>query len=123
MSAGYNVLLRKAAAAKRKLQEAESKARAAKEVFSAAEAELMAAMQAEDLRTLNGAGVQAAITRRDTPTIEDPEALYKYIKRTGALDLLQRRLNAAAWRARIEDGKRPPGITVISKLGLRFKFD
>lgn len=44
------------------------------------------------------------------PRIEDPDALYKYIKKTGAFDLLQRRLNDAAIKERWEDQKQVPGV-------------
>jgi hypothetical protein len=44
------------------------------------------------------------------PRIEDPDALYAHIKKTGDFDLLQRRLNNAAVKERWDDPKNKKGV-------------
>lgn len=44
------------------------------------------------------------------PQVKDWDAFYKYVKRTGQFDLMQRRLATPAVEARWEDGKEIPGV-------------
>lgn len=53
---------------------------------------------------------KAVVVTESIPRVENWDATYKYIKRTGAFELLQRRLNNAAVKERLEDGKTVPGV-------------
>ena len=47
-------------------------------------------------------------------------AILDYVKRTGAVDLLQKRLTASAVKARWEDGEIVDGIEPVTKRSLKF---
>jgi hypothetical protein len=51
------------------------------------------------------------ITKRAVPKPEDWDKTFKYIKRTGRFDLLQRRLSDSAIQEMWESGKEVPGVT------------
>jgi hypothetical protein len=57
---------------------------------------------------------KVAIITKEVPTVEDWPKLHAYIKRTGAFDLLSRRLNEAAVRERWEDRKQIDGVGVYT---------
>jgi hypothetical protein len=59
-----------------------------------------------------GATGALALVPRSVYSIIDPREFYRFIARTKSFDLLQRRLNDSAVRARFEEGKRVPGIEV-----------
>jgi hypothetical protein len=50
------------------------------------------------------------IVTADEPAAQDWEDVYKYIKKTGSFDLLNRAINRAAVRERWDNGKEIPGI-------------
>jgi hypothetical protein len=61
---------------------------------------------------------KVVVRTEQIPQVEDWEATYKYIKRTGAFDLLQRRLNTRAVLDRLEDGKAVPGTKMFTAVKL-----
>lgn len=50
------------------------------------------------------------VITKEVPRVEDWEKFYGYVKRFGAFDLLQRRLNETAYADRVADKKKVPGI-------------
>jgi hypothetical protein len=83
--------------------------------------ELESALKEYFIATLpksNATGIAGRVARvqiedKPIPTIEDSERLYAYIKKTGAFDLLQRRLNESAVKERFEDHKVIPGVGIF----------
>lgn len=57
---------------------------------------------------------KAVVYTESIPRVEDWDKTYAYIKRHNAFELLQRRLNAAAVKERLEDGKQIPGVGSFS---------
>lgn len=57
-----------------------------------------------------GKKAQAQIVVKQEPTVEDRAALQKYIVKTGAFELLQGKLAAAAVRERWDLGEKVPGV-------------
>lgn len=57
---------------------------------------------------------QVSVYTDVVPQAEDWDKVFKYIKRTGEFDLLQRRLNSAAVKERWEDNKSIPGVTTFN---------
>lgn len=57
-----------------------------------------------------GKRFKAIIVRDFKPVIEDYEQFTAHIQKTGEFDLLNRALNAAAFKARAEEGVAVPGI-------------
>lgn len=58
------------------------------------------------------------VVTEDVPQVDDWEAFYKYIKKTGSFDLLNRAINAASVRARWDAGKVIPGMTKFTAVKL-----
>lgn len=63
-----------------------------------------------DSNGVMGLRYKAEVKREQRPTVEDWEKFYAHVKKTGAFDLLQRRLNDAAVKERLEDKKGVPGV-------------
>lgn len=53
---------------------------------------------------------RVTVVSKVIPQVKDWDAFYKYVKKTGSFDLMQRRLTAPAVEARWEDGKEIPGV-------------
>jgi len=66
------------------------------------------------------AGKVARVTRhvKRVPTVKDWAALYVYIKKTGAFELLQRRVADAAVKERWDAGKQVPGVEAFTTVTL-----
>lgn len=58
------------------------------------------------------AGKLARVTviTKVVPQVKDWDAFYKYVKKTGEFDLMQRRINDGAIKERWEAGKEIPGV-------------
>ncbi len=72
--------------------------------------EIMAILEADGLEGAKGRMATAAITRTTVGNVTDWDALYKYIKKTGEFDLMQKRLTDTAYRERLENGVVVPGV-------------
>lgn len=59
-----------------------------------------------------GKTVNASIVYKDIIQVEDWDAYYANILKSKSFDLLQKRVNDAAVKARLEDGKKVPGIKI-----------
>lgn len=57
-----------------------------------------------------GKVARVTVVTKEIPQVKDWEAFYKYVKKTGQFDLLQRRLTDAAIKERWENGKEIPGV-------------
>lgn len=68
---------------------------------------------------LGDSGYVAKVTSSDEPFITDFTKLAEYIKREGALDLLQKRLTPTAVKLRWRDGLTVPGIGTTTKFDLK----
>lgn len=58
----------------------------------------------------SGKIARVSVVTKQVPQVKDWDQLYKYIKRTGQFDLIQRRLSPTAVRDRWDDGKKIPGV-------------
>lgn len=56
---------------------------------------------------------RVTVVNDTTPQVEDWDALYRYIKRTGSFELLNRALSKSAANERIEAGKAIPGVKLF----------
>ena len=72
----------------------------------------------QDLEGARGKQAQASISRRESPRIEDDQRFFAYVKRTGQIDLLQRRLSSEAVKERWKAGKEVPGVGKFTKIEL-----
>lgn len=86
------------------------------------------ALQAEEQRILNhiidtvdadteagavGKRYKGVIKRELVPVVEDWEKFHAYIKKTGSFDLLNKAINRAAAKERLEAGKAIPGVDTM----------
>lgn len=53
---------------------------------------------------------RVTVVTKEVPQVEDWDAFYKFVKKTGQFDLMQRRLTDAAIKERWENGKEIPGV-------------
>jgi len=69
----------------------------------------------KNIKKSNATGVagklaRATVNTKDVPAVKDWKKVYRYISQTKSWDLLGRSMNSAAWRERIESGKKVPGV-------------
>lgn len=64
----------------------------------------------KDATSVGGKLVVVSIDEEDVPTVTDWPKLYAHIKKTGAWELLQRRVAVPAVRERWEEDKAIPGV-------------
>lgn len=62
-----------------------------------------------------GKTARATVVVKDYPTVTDWDSFYKYIKKTGSFELLQRRLSEGAIKERWEGKKTIPGVGVFKR--------
>lgn len=53
---------------------------------------------------------RVTVVTKQIPQVKDWDAFYKYVKKTGQFDLMQRRITDAAIKERWEAGKEVPGV-------------
>ena len=98
----------------------EKKAEAVKEQESALEGYVLETFRKTDLDGARGKVAVAGITQATVPTVKDWDALYKYVKKKDAWDLLQKRVSATAYRERLDEKVVVPGVEpfTVTKLSL-----
>ena len=69
----------------------------------------------ENLPKSEASGVAGKLARvtvvtKQVPQVKDWDAFYKYVKKTGSFDMMQKRLSDAAIKERWEAGKEVPGV-------------
>jgi hypothetical protein len=107
--------LSEAIEARRKAQAA---ADAAQEVEDGLRAAVLQAMLDAEIESTRGAGMTVSVRRSTVPQVQDWAALDAYIVKHKALDLLQRRVSATAWRERVDAGQEVPGVTAFTRVDL-----
>lgn len=78
-------------------------------------------LKAFDKDAIDGCKVKhgtARIRKADFPSIKDRKAFDAYVLKNKALDLFQNRVSSTAWKARLEDGQKVPGISVFTRIGV-----
>lgn len=75
---------------------------------------LIAVLPKSDATGASGRVARAQVVTSVVPQVEDWEALYKHVRRTGSFELLQRRLADNAIKERWDDGKKVPGVGTFS---------
>lgn len=95
-----------------------AKAEAEKQQEGLIEGKILEMFKKSELEGAQGKVAQSSIKLSEVPTIEDWEKFEKHLKKSGELDLMQRRLSVEACRERWKDKKTIPGVTVFTKVGL-----
>lgn len=98
--------------------EAQGKVDEMKAKESALHDHILNSFEKSELEGGKGEVASASVKRTTTMRITDWEAFYKYVAENGAFDLLQRRGNDAAFRARLEDNLTVPGTEPFQVVSL-----
>lgn len=90
--------------------EAEKKVDEMKAEESALRAEIAKMLEESGVEGATGSIANARRTTKTVGNVKDWTLLFQYVKDNDAFDMLQRRVNDAAFRARLEDGEAVPGV-------------
>lgn len=63
-----------------------------------------------DASGVAGKVARVTVVTKPTPQVKDWDAFYKYVKKSGEFELMQRRLSDTAIRERWDAGKKVPGV-------------
>lgn len=99
--------------------EFEAKANAIEKQIKEKKEKLLGRLKKSKLDGATGALGRAVVDEEDVPNVEDFQKLCAYAAKTKGWDLLQKRVSKEAWRARIADGKKVPGIKIFHRVALR----
>jgi hypothetical protein len=82
-------------------------------------AHLIEKLPLQNASSIAGISARVSLEPRTVPTVGDWDAVFRFIKKTGKFELLQRRLSDAVVKELWDDGKKVPGvgqleITVLS---------
>ena len=102
-----------------KQDEYESKVNAIKAEIVKKKETLLKRIKKSDLNGASGALGRAVIDDEDIPNVEDFDKLCQYAAKTKSWDLLQKRVSKEAWRLRVAEGKKVPGVTTFRRIALR----
>lgn len=87
--------------------------------YSALEAHLIASIPKEDLQGATGRTARVELDRKTVPTAKDWDAIYAYIKKTGAWELLHKRLSSTACNERWAAKRTIPGVEPFTVVKLK----
>lgn len=103
-----------------KLKIEEAKLKPTKEKIAKKRIEVMQALNEAKTETSSGKLGKVSISRKTNLIIEEPDQFYKFVNRTKGYDLLPKSVNAAAYKARIDAGKKVAGVRAEVVRVLRF---
>lgn len=101
------------------IKKEEAKLAKLKERYEAKEEEIFGSFNNEELMGAQGKLGKVTIARSDHAVVKDWDKLYKFILRNKAFELLQKRVSGAAYRERLEAGKKVPGLENFVKVELK----
>lgn len=99
----------------------EQKAEKVKKDEDVLEKHLLETFGKSDLEGARGKLAVAGVTLSTVPSVKDWDKLYAYIKKKDAFDLLQRRVSATAYRARLDEKVVVPGVESFNVVKLSVK--
>ena len=103
---------------KQKVSTLTGKCNKEKEILSALERDILQRMQKEGLETSGGKLAKITIQDKTFPDVFDWDKFYKYIKKNDAWDMLQKRVSSVAYKARLDDKVKVPGVKKFTKHSL-----
>ena len=77
---------------------------------SALREHIIATLPKSEASGVAGKLARVTVVTKEVPQVEDWDAFYKHVKKTGQFDLLQRRVGDSAIKERWESGKEVPGV-------------
>lgn len=82
------------------------------------EGELFKLLGEKNLVSMKTEEVTVSIKKQPVPVLEDWDKYFKYAKRKGNEDLIQKSVPSRAWRERYDDGKKVPGTSSFQRVSL-----
>lgn len=107
---------------KKKLINLESKTNAQKKVVTELQEEMMDLMIASGTTSYKGTTASLSLVTSNVPTLKDFGKFTTWIKKHNAFDLLQKRISTTAYRDRVENGEKIPGVDTFVKNSLRISL-
>jgi NADPH-dependent 7-cyano-7-deazaguanine reductase QueF len=77
------------------------------------EEHIIALLESQNLKSGRGKVATVTISQKDTPALLDYEKFAKYLKKTGNVHLLQKRLATTAIKEMMDDGQKIPGVELL----------
>ncbi len=97
----------------------EAKLKKKKDKYSEGRETLLQGFTKEQISTLKGKLAKATVVTSKVPTITDKDKFLKYVMRNKATDLLKNGVSTAAYRERLNAGKKVPGVETFTVVSLR----
>jgi hypothetical protein len=82
------------------------------------ETRLLKDFESKDIEGCKGKKGVARVRRATFYSIKDRRKFEKYVLKHRALDLFQNRISAEAYKARLDEGEKVPGITSFDRFGI-----
>lgn len=79
---------------------------------------IIATFNKSDIEGARGEIATASVTRTTVPQVKDWPAVFKYIEKTHAWDLMEKRMARIAYRDRLDDNEVIPGVEPFVKIDL-----
>lgn len=73
----------------------------------------------QQLKSIRGPKVLVSLVETEVPVVDNWKAFFSYAKRKGNEDLLQHSVSTPAWRERLADNKKVPGVKKFTRKSLR----
>jgi len=90
-----------------------------KDKYTIMETALLKEFTKDELMTSAGGKIgKVNITKPKVPNVVSWDKFYKYVARNKAFDMLQRKVSTTAWKERLAQGKKVPGIESITLIKL-----
>lgn len=89
--------------------------------YTAKEDEIWNSFTKEELDGAFGKIASVEIKKEIFPSVKDWTKFYAYIAKNKAWDMLQKRTSSTAYRDRLRDGKKIPGVEKFTKVTLKLK--
>jgi len=85
--------------------------------------EFMAELEVIGTLSYKSKSATISVVTTEVPTISDWSSFEAFVIENHSLDLLQRRVHAAAWRSRQEDGVDVPGVEIYNRRSIRIALE
>jgi hypothetical protein len=105
----------------REIDRSEKVVKGLKQQRAQLEDKLLHDFEKEDIDGCRGKLGIAGIRTAEFPSIKDRQKFDKYVLKHRALDLFQNRLSSKAWKARVEEGEKVPGIAVFERIRISIR--
>jgi len=110
-------------ALRERIRAKESDLKELKEMKASMEMELLDIMETQGMTKLSGSKGTISISETVVPTVDDWDAFYKFLHRSKAYHMMERRVSSTAYREELETrrGQQIPGVSSYTKRKLNLR--